>query len=175
MSRVLRRLLFAVAFAGLFVLAWTRIPATVWYRDRRPTRAGRATNRFMGRFAASGLPSFGMVSLEVPGWKSGRPTSTVLVLARHEGSEYLVSMLGEGALWVRNVRAAGGRAVLRHGSPRAVRLVEVPVHERAPILRAYLEVAPGGRPHIPVARGAALEEFERVAADFPVFRVEPLA
>lgn len=175
MSRLLRRLLLTVAFAGLFVLAWTRLPATVWYRDRRPTRFGRATNRFMGRFAASGLPSFGMVTLEVNGWKTGRPTSTVLVLARHEGHEYLVSMLGEGALWVRNVRAAAGNAVLRHGSARTVRLVEVPAGERAPILRAYLAVAPGGRPHIPVAPGAALEEFERVAAEFPVFRVEPLA
>ncbi|MCC6386574.1 MAG: nitroreductase family deazaflavin-dependent oxidoreductase [Dehalococcoidia bacterium] len=127
----------------------------------------------MGRFAAIGVPSFGMVSLEVPGWKSGRTHATVLVLLRFEGREYLVSMLGESAAWVRNVRAAGGAAVLRHGAAHPVLLVEVPTAERPPILRAYLEVAPGGRPHIPVDRNASVSAFEPVAAEYPVFRVEP--
>ncbi|WP_211330412.1 hypothetical protein [Prauserella muralis] len=44
---------------------------------------------------------------------------------------------------------------------------------RAPILRRFLELAPGGRPHLPVAPGAPLAEFERIAARYPVFRVLP--
>jgi hypothetical protein len=48
----------------------------------------------------------------------------------------------------------------------------VPSAECAPIIRRYLEVAPGARPHIPVDRNAPLSEFERIAADYPVFKVE---
>jgi hypothetical protein len=73
---------------------------------------------------------------------------------------------------VRNVRAAGGRAVVRHGRREAVRLVEIDAAERAPILRRYLAIAPGARPHLPVDRRAPLTDFERIAADFPVFRVD---
>jgi hypothetical protein len=38
-------------------------------------------------------------------------------------------------------------------------------------LRAYLQRAPGARPHVPVNEDAALAEFQRVAAGFPVFRL----
>jgi hypothetical protein len=44
-------------------------------------------------------------------------------------------MLGEGVIWVAIVRAADGRAVLRHGRREAVRLEEVDPGARAPILR----------------------------------------
>jgi hypothetical protein len=71
----------------------------------------------------------------------------------------------------RNVRAAGGRAVLRHGRREAVRLEEVDPGARAPILRRYLALAPGARAHIPVDRRAPLEEFDRIAAQIPVFRI----
>jgi hypothetical protein len=74
---------------------------------------------------------------------------------------------------VRNVRAAGGRVVLRRRRREQVRLEEVPVAERAPIIKAYLKVAPGARPHIPVRLDAPLEEFAAVADKHPVFRVIP--
>jgi hypothetical protein len=48
---------------------------------------------------------------------------------------------------------------------------EVDVRDRAPIIRRYLEVAPGARPHIPVDRGAPLADFERVSPEYPVFRI----
>ncbi len=88
------------------------------------------------------------------GRRSGRPISFPVVLADYQGDRYLVAMLGEGTNWVSNVRAAGGDAVLRHGRREAVRLEEVDPGARAPILRRYLQVAPGGRPHIPVDRRA---------------------
>jgi deazaflavin-dependent oxidoreductase (nitroreductase family) len=176
MLRRLAKWTFLLASAtGVLVFAWTRIPVTAWYRDRRPTRFGKATNRVMGAFAATGAPAFGMVTLEVPGRKSGRLTSTVLVLTRHAGEDYLVSMLGKEADWVKNVTAAGGEAVIRHGGRRNVRLEEVPETCRSPILRAYLKAAPGGRPHIPVAMDAPEEDIQRVAGDFPVYVVRPRA
>ena len=70
-----------------------------------------------------------------------------------------------------NVRAAGGKAVLRQGGREEVRLEELPVAQRAPILKAYLQAAPGARPHVPVDKDAPLAEFEKIAAEFPVFRV----
>jgi deazaflavin-dependent oxidoreductase (nitroreductase family) len=112
-----------------------------------------------------------VVTLEVPGRRTGRVVSLPLVVADHEGQRYLVAMLGENANWVRNVRAAGGQAVLRHGRTEAVRLVEVDPGDRAPILRRYLDVAPGGRPHFPIDRGAPLAEFEQIASEIPVFRI----
>lgn len=168
-----RAITIAVLLVGALVFVWTRLPVTVWYRDGRPTRFGQFTNRGMGKFAALGAPSFGMETLEVPGRKSGKLTSTVLVVARHEGDEYLVSMLGDAVDWVRNVRAADGHAVLRHGKRRSVRLVEVEPAERPPILKAYLAVAPGARPHIPVDYREPVGAFTMVAERYPVFRVIP--
>lgn len=115
-------------------------------------------------------PAVARPALEVPGRKSGKPTRFPLGMADLDGRWYLVSMLGE-CNWTRNVRAAGGRAVLRRRKPRGVRLVEVPVGERAPIIKRYLEKVPGGRPHIPVDRRAPVEDFEAVAATIPVFAV----
>ena len=80
-------------------------------------------------------------------------------------------MLGDNSQWVRNVRASGGKAVLRSGGREEVRLVEISASERAPILKAYLQVAPAARPHVPVDVDAPLEEFEKIAAAFPVFRL----
>ena len=112
------------------------------------------------------------VSLEVVGRRSGQVTRFPIGMADVGGQWYLVSMLGE-CNWVRNVRAAGGRATLRRRTARPVWLVEVPAAERAPILKRFVEKAPGGRPHIPVDRHEPVAAFEAIAADHPVFRVLP--
>jgi hypothetical protein len=88
-----------------------------------------------------------------------------------DDKRYLVSMLGTEATWVRNLRAASGHATLRHGRTEHILLEEVPVEKRARVLKAYLRIAPGARPHIPVDKNAPLEQFEEIAAQFPVFRV----
>ena len=80
-------------------------------------------------------------------------------------------MLGPEVAWVRNLRAADGRAVLRHRRTEHVRLKEVPVERRAPILKAYLKRAPGARPHVAVDLHAPLAAFEAIAVGIPVFRV----
>jgi hypothetical protein len=49
----------------------------------------------------------------------------------------------------------------------------VDVERRAPILRCYLQRAPGARAHIPVGYRAPVEAFESIAAQYPVFQVTP--
>lgn len=145
------------------------------YRGARPNRLARAMNRLDAWLYSTGLLLPDRVAtLEVPGRRTGRAVAVPLVVAQDDGERYLVSMLGDDAGWVRNVRAAGGRAVLRHGRRQTVRLIEVDPGERAPILRRYLAVAPGARAHIPVGRDAPPAEFERVAAEVPVFRITPV-
>jgi hypothetical protein len=84
---------------------------------------------------------------------------------------YLVSMLGENVSWVRNLKTAGGQAVLRHGRSERVRLEEVAVEKRGPVLKVYLQRAPGARPHIAIDKDAPLEMFDALADKIPVFRV----
>jgi len=141
------------------------------YRGPRPKWIARILNRVWAAVASRGITSDSMVTLEVTARNSGRIVSLPVVIAVVDGERYLVSMLGESSQWVRNVRAAGGRAVIRSGGREEVQLVEVPTDQRAPILRAYLQRAPGARPHVPVNKDATLMEFARIADAFPVFRV----
>ena len=140
------------------------------YRGRRPNRIAKTMNRVGAVLASRGITP-AMVTLEVTGQKSGRTISLPLVVAVVDGQRYLVSMLGENVHWVNNVRAAGGRAALQSRKREEIRLEDVPVDQRAPILKAYLQRAPGARPHIPVSKDAPLAEFEKIAATFPVFRI----
>ena len=141
------------------------------YHGQRPNWIAKILNRAWAAVASSGVASNYLVALEVTGRKSGRTISLPLVMAVVDGQRYLVSMLGDDVHWVQNVRATGGRAVLRSGGREEVQLEEVPADQRAPILRAYLQRAPGARPHVPLNKDAALEEFQRVGAAFPVFRI----
>lgn len=144
------------------------------YRGRRPNRIARVLNRGWSWLAAAGLGPAQLSSLEVRGRRSGTVVRFPVVVADHAGERYLVSMLGDGTNWVRNVRAARGYAVLRRGQRDIVRLEEVVPADRAPILRRYLELAPGARSHMPVGPEDALDDVGRVATRYPVFRVHVL-
>ena len=145
----------------------------LFYRDWRPTRIGRWANRVAGWSSALGFSSKAAV-LEVRGRASGQWRSTPVVIARMDGERYLVSMLGPGSDWVKNVEAANGHAILHQGGRRAVRLIGVPSAERAPILREYVRVATSGRRHLPVAVDSPLAEFEGLAERYPVYRIDPV-
>ena len=119
------------------------------YRGQRPHWFARMQNRVSAVVYGAGVWPKRVAALDVVGRRSGRVLTFPVVIADLDGGRYLVSMLGERANWVRNLRADDGRAVLRHGRKEAVRLEEVPVAQRPPILRRYLEVAPGGRPTFP--------------------------
>ncbi len=140
------------------------------YASGRGDATARWYARNWSRVFRTGLLPERWVTLEVVGRVSGRPMSVPLGMADVDGRWFLVSMLGE-CNWVKNVRAAGGDAVLRRRRERPVKLVEVPVEDRAPILRRYVDRVPGGRPHIPVEVGAPIVEFEAIAVRYPVFEV----
>jgi hypothetical protein len=144
------------------------------YRGGRPNRLARMMNRAWAVLSSTGLlmPNR-MATLEVPGRSTGRIISLPVVITDHDNDRYLVAMLGQKANWVRNIRAADGHAVLRHGRREAIRLDEIDTGLRAPILRRYLAVAPGARAHIPIDRRAPLSDFERIAGRYPVFRITP--
>jgi hypothetical protein len=141
------------------------------YRGVRPNAWARWQNTMSAWLHARGVMPQRLVTLEVPGRVSGRTVAVPLVLTDLDGERYLVSMLGERAHWVSNVRANDHRATLRHGAVETVRLEEVPVEERPRVIQRYVQVAPGGRPHIAVDRHAPLEAFAAVAAGTPVFHV----
>lgn len=152
------------------------------YRDRtayRPPRWHVARgNRVVARLAAAGLTPRNTVALEVPGRQSGRLRRTSLVVAEHAGRRYLVSLAGESE-WVRNVRANNYRASLRRLRSRPVRLVELPVEERPPVLKAYLSKRAyskssefEAREFFGVSPDASLDDLAKVADRYPVFRIE---
>ena len=162
------------ALAVFFTLPWTLPHA--WYRalfypGGRPRAFTKHLNSIQAKLTARGVFPPLLVALETKGRRSGKPLLVQLVVAQIGAERYLVSMLGEKVDWVRNVRASAGAAVLRHRIAEKVTLEEVPVSMRAQILKAYLQVAPGGRPHFDISLDAPLAEFEKVAARYPVFHV----
>ncbi len=142
------------------------------YRGGHPNRLASILNRGWAVIHSLGISPNYLVTLEVVGRKSGKTIGFPLVMTVMNGERYLVAMLGEDTNWVKNVGAAGGRATLRHGITEQVRLKEVDVSQRAPILKAYLQIAPGARPHMAISKDAPISEFEKVAVLHPVFRVE---
>lgn len=148
---------------------------TRWlYRKGRPNFLARALNVIWARVFATGRAPWPVATLEVIGRKSGKPVRLPVVIAELEGERYLVSMLGENTNWVRNVRSAGHQAVLLQGRRTDIRLDEVPIGKRAPIIKRYCAVATSGRVHIPVDPSAPVSEFAAIATRYPVFRIVPL-
>ena len=144
------------------------------YRGGRPNQLTKVINKGWAFIHSLGLFPNYLVTLEVVGRQSGKPISFPLAMTVRNRERYLVSMLGENTNWVRNVRASGGQAKLIHGISEEVLLEEVDVSKRAPIIKAFLGHAPGGRPHIPVDKDAPISEFEKIAAKYPVFRVNKI-
>src|SRR3970040_1935406 len=128
---------------------------TRWlYRGQRPNWIARILNRAWAAVASSGVASNYLVTLEVTGRKSGRTFSLPLVMAVVDGQRYLVSMLGENVQWVHNVRAGGGRAVLRSGGRAQIQTQRLrsskgsPRHFRSSVLlltRRCSRRSPAGR------------------------------
>ncbi|MBO0683744.1 MAG: nitroreductase family deazaflavin-dependent oxidoreductase [Candidatus Dormibacteraeota bacterium] len=144
---------------------------------RRPSRVRRTVNRLVAWLAGAGLTPANTVRLEVPGRVSGRRRAFALTTASWRGEQYLVSLAGESE-WVRNLRAAPTSAVIRHGRRRSVRVEEVPVDARGPVLRAYLakraltkSPAAAARDYFGVGRQPLSPDLQRIAGHYPVFRI----
>ncbi|WP_049565127.1 nitroreductase/quinone reductase family protein [Nonomuraea sp. SBT364] len=143
------------------------------YRGGRPNALMRLVNRLdVLVYGARRLSPRHAAVLKVAGRRSGSVVPVPVAVTGFGDAEFLVSMLGPEAGWVRNVRAAHGRAVLhRQGRETPILLVEVPAGQRAEILRRYVAAAPGARPHLGLGPAAPLPEFRRIAPGHPVFRI----
>jgi hypothetical protein len=141
------------------------------YRGGRPNRLTKIINMGWAIIHSLGVAPDYLVTLEVVGRQSGKPIRFPLAMVIMHGERYLVSMLGTEANWVKNVKAAEGKANLRHGIIEQVLLEEVDPPQRAPILKAYLKIAPGARPHMAIDKDAPIAEFEKVTSLYPVFKL----
>ena len=113
-----------------------------------------------------------LLTLRTKDRRSGRLQAHILAPATYEGHRYLISMLGEGSNWVQNVRAMNGAAYIQRVVIRPVVLTEIPAVQRAPILKAWCQIAISGRRHLPVPYDAPVSAFEAIARDYPVFRID---
>ena len=92
-----------------------------------------------------------------------------------EGAPYLVAMMGEESDWVHNARAMDGKVVFKRGRRKKAVLEELPVEQRAPVLREWYKRTGSSTPknYIGLDSDAPLEEFEKIAPRWPVFRITP--
>lgn len=136
----------------------------------------KPANRLIIALQRLGLAVGTMHLLSVPGRASGTLHTTPVSPLTVAGRRYLVAGL-EGADWVKNARAAGWAILARGRTAARVTLVEVPVGERAPILRAFPRAVPSGVPFfrqlygLPQHPAALPEAFAALAPRCPVFRI----
>jgi deazaflavin-dependent oxidoreductase (nitroreductase family) len=147
---------------------------------RPPAGWYRRLNWLGVALASLGLAPRDAVTLQVPGRRSGKPRRTPILRTPDRGQDYLVALAGESQ-WVRNVRAAGGQAVLRRRTAHRVQLQELPPQERPEVIWAYLRrghqrsgakaAAKQARSYFGLHPDASVEEIRAVAGYYPVFRV----
>lgn len=150
-------------------------------RYRPPSPRYARISRLVGvPLTSLGLAPAHAVTLEVPGRRTGKPRRVPILVTSWDGDDYLVALAGDSE-WVRNVRAAHGRAVLHRRGARPVTLTEVPAVSRARVLAAYQSAGAArsgeagarlqARYNFGLEPSAALADFQRIAPRYPVFRV----
>lgn len=77
------------------------------YRGIRPSRLARVINLGSARLAAAGIGPGQLVTRGVAGRRAGKAISFPVVVGDYRGERYLVSMPGDQAGGVRNVRGSG--------------------------------------------------------------------
>jgi len=140
----------------------------------KPTRFDAVFNRLMGALTKLGFSVAGARVLAVRGRKSGEWRTTPVNPLAVGGARYLVAPRGH-VQWVRNLRASGTGELRRGRRAEAFTATEVADADKAPIIREYLvrwawEV---GRFIEGIDKNSTDEEILAVAADFPVFRIDP--
>jgi deazaflavin-dependent oxidoreductase (nitroreductase family) len=106
--------------------------------------------------------------LSVRGRKSGELRRTPVSIAMVDGTRYIVAAFSDAA-WMQNVRAAGTGSLERGRKIEEVRLTELPVEHRDPVLRAFLQQVKGGVRFF----GSSDPDVVVAAADrYPVFRLD---
>lgn len=136
----------------------------------------KPVNRVIVLLQRLGIAFFSFHLISVPGRTTGRLRTTPVSPFSVDGQRYIVSF-GQTE-WVRNARAAGWGVLARGRRRERVRLRELGLEERRPILRQFPVRVPQGVRFfvrvgavLPPADAAA---FAAAAPGLAVFRVEPL-
>jgi hypothetical protein len=155
----------------------------------KPYRVGlfvRSNNAVMRSLIRAGAKIGTFAVLTVPGRRTGRLVNVPLVVFPYDGNRYLVASYGV-VNWVRNLRAAAGRAELRRGSAsEKIIAIEMPPEQAGPILRFSLQNGPPGIPrlivrifrrffvvpYLDVGMNSSDDDFVRSARNHPVFLVQ---
>jgi deazaflavin-dependent oxidoreductase (nitroreductase family) len=128
-------------------------------------------NRFLLRRGIGPPPQHLLTTV---GRKSGKTRTTPVAVVAYEGERYVVAGF-DGADWVKNARA-GGRGRLQRGrTVESIALVEVPLEQRAPILRLFAHRIRGGQAFLTVSPDAPHSAFVDAAPRHPTFRIAEIA
>jgi deazaflavin-dependent oxidoreductase (nitroreductase family) len=121
----------------------------------------------------AGLLFGSLTLLSVRGRKSGKISTIPVALVEQDGTSFLVAAFGEVG-WVRNLRATGQAQLTRGRRTEAIGVVELEAPEAASILKQFLtryQMVPFLPPYFDVTPKSPLADFEREAAQHPVFRI----
>jgi deazaflavin-dependent oxidoreductase (nitroreductase family) len=130
-------------------------------------------NKIVVGLTRIGISLWGSRILEVRGRKSAEPRRVPVNMLSVDGARYLVAPRGQ-TQWVRNLRVAGEGQFLVGRRRESFVASEIADADKEPILRAYLKrwkwevgVFFGG-----VEPSSPSDDFQRIAPDHPVFRIE---
>lgn len=147
----------------------------------RPPAAWYQRLNWLGVLLTSvGLAPRDAVTLVVRGRASGKARRIPILRTRYRGDDYLVALAGESQ-WVRNVRAAHGRAVIRRRAAAQVHLVELAPADRGEVIAEYLRAgrkrggdkanAKQARYYFGLDPDASLDDIKAIVDYYPVFRI----
>jgi len=133
------------------------------------------TNRIIVALQRRGFVIGTMRLLSVAGRKSGELRTTPVSPLRVDGKRYIVAGL-QDADWVKNARVAGWGILARGREEEQVALVELPVEQRATVLRRFPCDVPHGVQFFKRLYGVSgkPDDFAALAPWCPVFEVMPL-
>ena len=106
--------------------------------------------------------------LTVQGRKTGRKRTHPVALVENGTQKWLVAPYGS-VNWVLNARAAGQVTIRRGKSIENYSIEDVPLDERAPILKQYITLFAITRPYFDVKPSDPVEKFVPEAQWRPVF------
>ena len=134
----------------------------------------KPANKFLMAVLRLGVPIGTQHILTIPGRKTGKLYSTPVALLTVDGARYICT-LGESS-WVKNARASKAGMLTRRRIEEQIVLTELPVEERAPILREFPRQVRGGVQFFESMLGVPNnpEAIAAAAPQCPVFRVTPL-
>jgi deazaflavin-dependent oxidoreductase (nitroreductase family) len=127
-------------------------------------------NRLTIAMLARGVGAAPQRILTVAGRSSGLPRRTPIAIVTLGAQRYIVAGYPKAA-WVKNARAAGRGTLSRGKAVEKVNLEEVPVSERAPVLREFFRTIRGGRSFLTIGPSATDAQVADAAREHPVFRL----